>query len=453
MGLLDATQGDARKWAKNSGTELGVAAVTDGEGVEVGNTVDKRLEEAFAVEPAKRKLATTPSSPTDEEVARHTETHHPYRAWCKVCVQGKARRSGHKARPVQVTERALVQVDYCHMTWDDIVEKPKLTAEPAIGDVVKESVSRREEKTQLQLSPKRSYGALGAAEASNFAVESQIRTMRLVAWMVRHCGWLFTRFQMKATGRTAFCSKTGRGYKHEIVEFGDLVLFHISESSGPGAKVGKHMPRWVLSVCVGKINDGDEHVLLTLFGSKRARSIRRLPETSKWNADFLQTFRAIPWNPMETEVEKVTTVDIGKPWRLCITRAMITESGQTPGCLGCMGVQKFHDERCRKRFKRIYLHTAAVPTPAAHSPEKGDNSETPADTDAKEARAEESGTKKKREADDNAEPDEDRSTKKVAVTVNGIEMEDSLPEQKDRRLDGPPGLEISTGAAAESVSY
>ena len=52
-------------------------------------------------------------------------------------------------------------------------------AEPAIGDVVKEAVSRREEKTELQLSPKRSKGALGAAEATNFAVESQLRTMRL----------------------------------------------------------------------------------------------------------------------------------------------------------------------------------------------------------------------------------------------------------------------------------
>ena len=73
------------------------------------------------------------------------------------------------------------------------------------------------------------------------------------------------------------------------------------------------------------------HVLLTPFGSKRAISIRRLPETSKWNADFLQTVRGLPWNTMETEVEKVTTVDVGKSRRLYITRAMITESGVTPG--------------------------------------------------------------------------------------------------------------------------
>ena len=44
---------------------------------------------------------------------------------------------------------------------------------------MKESVSRREEKTELQLSQKRSYGALGVAEAPNFAVESKVRTMRL----------------------------------------------------------------------------------------------------------------------------------------------------------------------------------------------------------------------------------------------------------------------------------
>ena len=148
MGLLGATQGDPRRWAKSRGTELGVATVTDGGSVEVGNEFDKRLEKAFmksvkqmeiekevseevidaeAVEPAKRKVATTPSSPTDEEVARHNETHLPYRVWCKVCVQGKARQSGHKARPVEVTERTMVQVDYCHMTCDDIAGKPKLT--------------------------------------------------------------------------------------------------------------------------------------------------------------------------------------------------------------------------------------------------------------------------------------------------------------------------------------
>ena len=80
----------------------------------------------------------------------------------------------------------------------------------------------------------------------------------------------------------------GREYRREIVEFAEQVLFHISESSGP-----EPLSESSLGVWIGKINDSGEHILLTLFGSKRARSIRRLPETSKWNTGFLQTVRGL----------------------------------------------------------------------------------------------------------------------------------------------------------------
>ena len=101
---------------------------------------------------------------------------------------------------------------------------------------------------------------------------------------------------------------------------------------------------------------------------------------------------------METEVEKVTTVDNGKVKRWYITRAMVAESSQTPGCLGCTGIQKFHDENCRKRFERISFHTAAAPTPAAPIPEKDGGSESPAGavTAEEEATAEPSGVAKKK---------------------------------------------------------
>ena len=41
-------------------------------------------------------------------------------------------------------------------------------AEPAIGDVVKQAVSRREEKTELKLSPKRSKGGTGRRGGNKF---------------------------------------------------------------------------------------------------------------------------------------------------------------------------------------------------------------------------------------------------------------------------------------------
>ena len=43
MGLLGATQGDPRRWVKSRGTELGVATVTDGGSVEVGNEFRQAL--------------------------------------------------------------------------------------------------------------------------------------------------------------------------------------------------------------------------------------------------------------------------------------------------------------------------------------------------------------------------------------------------------------------------
>ena len=257
--------------------------------------------------------------------------------------------------------------------------------------------------------------------------------------MVRHCRWLLTSFQMKTTGRTAYCSRMGKEYRREIFEFAEQVLFRISESSGPGATVWKLMPRWDLGVWVGKVNDSDEHVLLTPFGSRRSRSIRRLPETSKWNADFL-TVRGVPWNPMEAEVEKVSTVDIGKSRRLHITRAMITESGQTPGCFGCMGVQEAHDENCRKRFERIYLHTAAVPTFATSVREGTSAPEAPVETSAPLETSAEGDTI----ADQECEEDGTDGGNNQDVVMDDL-------ENKRQKIGCPPGLETSTEAAAEPV--
>ena len=40
---------------------------------------------------AKTNVMRNPGSPTQEELDRHYVTHMPFRSWCPVCVQGKAR--------------------------------------------------------------------------------------------------------------------------------------------------------------------------------------------------------------------------------------------------------------------------------------------------------------------------------------------------------------------------
>ena len=67
---------------------------------------EEMIEEEAPEKP--RKVATNPRTPTDAEVAKHSETHIPFRSWCSICVAGKARQSGHQAREVEEGERATV---------------------------------------------------------------------------------------------------------------------------------------------------------------------------------------------------------------------------------------------------------------------------------------------------------------------------------------------------------
>ena len=109
-----------------------------------------------------------------------------------------------------------------------------------------------------------------------------------------------------------------------------------------------------------------------------------------------------------------------------------------------MGEQKFHDESCWKRFERIYLHTAAVPTSAApvlardEVPEPSeavagtDASEAPAGAVAEEeAAARPSSSGVKRRDDDNG-PDDARSAKRATTTAEDTEMETA-----ERKRKGP----------------
>ena len=122
--------------------------------------------------------------------------------------------------------------------------------------------------------------------------------------------------------------------------------------------------------------------------------------------------------------------------------------------LWCMGVQKAHDKSCRKRFERIYLHTAAGPTAAASVPaedEVPDASEAPAGADAEEvAAAGPSGSGVKRRDVDGL--DEARSAKRATTTAEDAEMETSERKRKDQALDSPPGLESAAGASSVSAA-
>ena len=131
------------------------------------------------------------------------------------------------------------------------------------------------------------------------------------------------------------------------------------------------------------------------------------------------------------------------------------------------GCSEVSDESCRKRFERIHLHTAAVPTLAPLVPARdevlevseasadADASETPAGAVAEEAAAGPSSSGVKRGDDDNG-PDDARSAKRATMTAEDTEMKNAERKRKDQAHDSFPGLESAVGvsaAAADPTSH
>ena len=263
------------------------------------------------------------------------------------------------------------------MSWLDmlghVTTALRSDAEASMQDLLRTVASRRTRATIVQSAPKASHSSVGLVEATHYAVEGQLRTMRvallshdkgydfkpsarLVAWMVRHCGWILTRVQLKADGSTARQRRTGKAYKREVAEFGGQVLFHLPTEEA-GRLRPKSMPRWDLGVWVGKTDLADDHILLTVDGTRKSRSIKRVPEENKWRPEFLALVRGRPWNAAEDPEKEYShqgPVYTFKHRRMYITRAMIGEHHSTPGCRACEGLAPAHSQACRTRFERIY---------------------------------------------------------------------------------------------------
>ena len=88
----------------------------------------------------------------------------------------------------------------------------------------------------LQRSPTRSSQSLGACERAVRTVKEHFRTLRyhlemkvgmkitaylpIWSWIGRHAAWLYTRYHVRASGRTAHEEATDSTYKSEIAVFG-----------------------------------------------------------------------------------------------------------------------------------------------------------------------------------------------------------------------------------------
>jgi hypothetical protein len=167
--------------------------------------------------------------------------------------------------------------------------------------------ARAPHRTVIRNSPLYSHQSNGTVERAIGEISATVRTIIfqledklgvaippthiLMPWIVRHVAWSATRFRVRNRGATSFRLLYDKDYHGELGSFGEQVHY---ELAGPR---GKLEVRWETGTYVGELDTTDEHLVCGQSGCYTARTIRRMPEDDRWNANAVSKMTGTPWEP------------------------------------------------------------------------------------------------------------------------------------------------------------
>lgn len=424
-----------------------------------------------------------PILPDQETQGRHALTHTPFRSWCNWCVRGKANEQPHEQTDgeedmapvvgmdlmfqnkkedsklstalnavdhntsaeaiVPMPNKAGASQDYTaasviefldnELCYDKVIIQSD--TEPSLKVIVAQVKEKRVRPTTLRESPRYSHASQGKVERGNQAARGQVRTMVLViednlkveitavspilTWILRHSGWVITRFQIRADGHTSWYHVRGKEYAGEIAILGEAVLF--KDSSMEQAKLES---RWQEGIWLGKPRASDSHIVGVGNQAYTARTIRRQPREKRWNRELYLNFTAVPWGSKGQPFEQQAA-----PRRKYITKQYVDKYGPTTGCAGCSQTSTTHSEACRQRFAKTFDQEKLNQQPGEPraAPEaSSENLEEGPETAGKETRTAEVEMQGSDEAPATAE----------TPTATGMESEDTLQSAPEVRSEG-----------------
>ena len=175
----------------------------------------------------------------------------------------------------------------------------RIDCEPAIRALGVAIQYARSEETVMECRPKYSSPSMGRVENMNkelcglemlshlFAGESKDGDLA-VAWLVRHCGWILSRYVVRADGRTGRSRLKGREYTIGKSIFGEEIWYKLPKTTD----LTKLDDRWRTAIWLGKSDRSDEHIIGLETGAVLARSVRRKVEGKRWNERALRMVRA-----------------------------------------------------------------------------------------------------------------------------------------------------------------
>ena len=165
-------------------------------------------------------------------------------------------------------------------------------------------------------------------------------------FLVNWVDWMITRFQPRSPGGSSYKLIFGREYSGEIAEMSEQLWYRHAARVSAGR--GQWEARFARGISVGKSEIDDTHLVVDLdLGIQKVRTVRRMPEEFRWNAEMLQDIRFTPWKPTPVKSAQV----IGR--NLYITERMIDAHGPPDSCRKCSTGQGSHSAECRQRFEKI----------------------------------------------------------------------------------------------------
>ena len=277
-----------------------------------------------------------PKEPTAQELENHALTHEPFKAWCPLCVQFRAKQDPHPTRSHEGSGHSVLSMDfgYCSRTVDD---EDKLTClflhdratkmmaaipTPQKGgkylqylttEVVRSVIQMQHTELAIKTDREPTMHALTDAvrrvcrslnikvhdesvpvgdHQANGAAEVTVQVLRQKAGM-----WLQQIEDQVAGGKTLFSSMhpiygwalMHAGWTHNrfVVNFGQTPYERAQDRCYSGKlcmfgedvlgylRVDKGGARWQHGLWLGKIASGDMHIIGTADGIFLTRSVRR----------------------------------------------------------------------------------------------------------------------------------------------------------------------------------
>ena len=111
--------------------------------------------------------------------------------------------------------------------------------------------------------------------------------------MMRWAAELVTKYQTGKDGKTSHERIRGRACNKPLAIFGEKVLYLPLKSVE--TKATKDEPKMKYGICLGIIDRTEEVLIGTERGVVKCRTVKRLPENQKWDAELVSKMQGVVW--------------------------------------------------------------------------------------------------------------------------------------------------------------